>query len=415
MDCATCNDLLLDLHYDELDVARAAEVRAHLEGCDDCRAASEGLGRTRVLASKLSLPDAPVHSAAVMAALTSTSPVTAAVSGRVSAVIPIGRAREARSVGWLQRVGELAMRRQVAMVAISLLMVGLGLRYLPFRSPTQSVTTEMSQPEVILATELAPTPAPAPTPTTAPGFANSMRSRAPVARPMAPAEGRAQGQAARAQSLDALRGADLGSGSAGDSVGSSSRGGRSAGSGPSDGLVRSSRLGQAEAPVAAAPAPAPSAAAAPGSYGGYAQVPADEERQLQAAMPPAPAPAPSSWSSARSSAESASSRGDLANAIANYQRALALDPPAAERQAIALALHRALNSAGRSEEANRVRAQYLTPAADPTALAGQVPSSVPRTQTGAGMAQPSAPRPAATRPARRSINNVQTDFNQSAY
>jgi type II secretory pathway component HofQ len=132
-------------------------------------------------------------------------------------------------------------------------------------------------------------------------------------------------------------------------------------------------------------------------------------------MPPAPAPAPSSWSSARSSAESASSRGDLANAIANYQRALALDPPAAERQAIALALHRALNSAGRGEEANRVRAQYLTPAADPAALAGQVPSSVPRTQTGAGMVQPSAPRPAATRPARRSINNVQTDFNQSAY
>ncbi|MDO9018488.1 MAG: zf-HC2 domain-containing protein [Deltaproteobacteria bacterium] len=405
MDCETCNDLLLDLHYDELDAARAAEVRAHLDGCDECRAASEGLGRTRVLASKLSLPDAPVHSAAVMAALTSTAPVTAAVSGRVSAVIPIERAREARSVGWLQRVGELAMRRQVAMVAISLLMVGLGLRYLPFRSPTQSVTTEMAQPEVIPATELAPTPEPAPTPAAAP--ANSMRSRAPVARPVAPAEGRVQAHAARAQNVDAVRGADLGSGSA------SGRSARPLGNASSAGLARSAPLSEAEA-VAADP-PAPVAAAAPGSRGGYAQVPADEERQLQAAMPAAPAPAPSSWSSARASAESASSRGDLSNAIANYQRALALDPPPAERQAIALALHRALNSAGRGEEANRVRAQYLTPAADPAALAGQVPSSAPRTQTGAGMVQPSAPRPAATRPARRSNSNVQTDFNQSAY
>ncbi|MBP6835091.1 MAG: zf-HC2 domain-containing protein, partial [Deltaproteobacteria bacterium] len=108
MDCETCNDLLLDLHYDELDAARAAEVRAHLAGCDDCRAASERLGRTRALAAKLPLPDAPTHSAPVMAALAATSQVATAVSGRVSAVIPIERAREVKAAGWLQRVGELA-------------------------------------------------------------------------------------------------------------------------------------------------------------------------------------------------------------------------------------------------------------------------------------------------------------------
>ncbi|MDB4929836.1 MAG: hypothetical protein JWM10_2320, partial [Myxococcaceae bacterium] len=108
------------------------------------------------------------------------------------------------------------------------------------------------------------------------------------------------------------------------------------------------------------------------------------------------------------------SRGDREATIAGYQRALALDPPPAQRQAIAQSLARALTSMGRVEEANRVRAQYLTTAADPTSLAGQVPS-VPRTQTGAGMAQPSAPRPASARPARRSNSNANSDYNQSGY
>ncbi|TAK20523.1 MAG: zf-HC2 domain-containing protein [Myxococcaceae bacterium] len=399
MDCETCNDLLLDLHYDELDAARAAEVRAHLAGCDDCRAASERLGRTRALAAKLSLPDAPTHSAPVMAALASTSQVATAVSGRVSAVIPIERAREVKAAGWLQRVGELAMRRQVAMVAISLLMVGLGLRYLPFRSPTQSVTTEMSQPEVIPATELTPPPAPSATPPPAQSTAPSMRARAPLARAPASSDGRA---ASRAPLADGLRGVAAGTG-AGDLAGP--RAGRAAAMDNADlGRSREAEIVEAPAPVAAAQAP---------SYNGIAQIPADEERQLQQAMPPAPAP--TTWSAARNSAESASSRGDLAATIASYQRALALDPPPAERHAIALSLHRALISAGRADEANRVRAQYLTQAADPSALAGQVPTSVPRTQTSAGSVQPSAPRPASTRPARRSNSNVNSDFNQSAY
>jgi hypothetical protein len=398
MDCETCNDLLLDLHYDELDAARAAEVRAHLAVCDDCRAASERLGRTRTLASKLTQPDAPTHSPAVMAALASTAPIAAAVSGRVSAVIPIERAREVKAAGWLQRVGELAMRRQVAMVAISLLMVGLGLRYLPFRSPTQSVSTEMSQPEVIPATELTPAPVASAAPPQVQSTTPSMRARAPLQRAPASTEGRAT---SRAPSDNALRGVTARGGAYHLEAPLSER----AAGGSANGFARAS-----EAEHGATPAPA--AAAAP-SYNGLAQIPADEERQLQQAMPPAPAP--TSWSAARNSAESASSRGDLAATIAGYQRALALDPPPSERQAIALSLHRALVSAGRVDEANRVRAQYLTQAADPSVLAGQVPTSVPRTQTSVGSVQPSAPRPAATRPARRSISNVNSDFNQSAY
>lgn len=406
MDCETCNDLLLDLHYDELDAAHAADVRAHLNACAECRVASERLGRTRVLAAKLAMPDAPAHSAPVMAALASTAPLPAAVSGRVSAVVPIERAREARSVGWLQRMGELAMRRQVAMVAISLLMVGLGLRYLPFRSPTQSVTTEMSPPEVIPATELAPVAPPAAVQPPAQNVASPMRARAQLGRAPNAAEGRVT---SRIQGSDALRGATTGSGSDGIDNHQSAR---AAGAGSA---ADRRGPGEAETPVAAMPSPTPAAAPTAPSYNGLAQVPADEERQLQQAMPPAPAPAPTNWAAARSNAETASARGDLAATITSLQRSLALDPPASERQTIALALHRALVNAGRVEEANRVRAQYLTQAADTGALAGQVPASVPRTQTSAGSVRPSAPRPASTRPARRSNSNVNNDFNQSAY
>ncbi len=423
MDCETCSDLLLDLHYDELDDARAGEVRAHLADCDECRAASERLGRTRILAARLALPDAPPSSAAVMAALSATVAVPAAVSGRVSAVIPIERAREARAAGWLQRVGELAMRRQVAMAAVFMLMVGLGLRYMPLRSPTQSITTEMTQPEVVPATELRPTPsAPAPT-VVAQATTPTMRARAPVARatatpgPAAPFEGRV---ASRSSGLD------LAANARGGLAGSGARSARDEGvfadRGTATGDTRQQQqrmnvaTAEAEVPVAAAAAP-PEAPVAPGSASSYgrAPIPMDEERQLQQAGPPPPAPAPTTWTAARSGADSAAARGDLNATIAGYRQALRLNPPPSEQQAIARDLVNALNRAGNPEEATRVRAQYLTPAADPTSLAGQVSPSVPRTATSAATAQPSAPRPTSARPARRSNSNANVEFNQSAY
>ncbi len=425
MDCETCSDLLLDLHYDELDDARAAEVRAHLADCDECRAASERLGRTRVLAARLVLPDAPPSSAAVMAALSATVAAPAAVSGRVSAVIPIERAREARNAGWLQRVGELAMRRQVAMAAVFMLMVGLGLRYMPLRSPTQSISTEMTQPEVVPATELRTTPsAPAPAPTVvAQATTPTMRARAPVARastpaPAAPFEGRVASRSTAPDLAANSRDGRLGSGASG---GSAADLGAFADRGVADTRQQQQRMnaatGESEAPPAVAAAPTmetPGPINGSSSYG-RAPIPMDEERQLQQAGPAAPAPIPTTWTAARSSAESAAARGDLNASIANYRQALRLNPPPAEQQAIARDLANALNRAGNPEEATRVRAQYLTPAADPTALAGQVSPSVPRTSTSAATAQPSAPRPTSARPARRSNSNSNVEFNQSAY
>ena len=95
------------------------------------------------------------------------------------------------------------------------------------------------------------------------------------------------------------------------------------------------------------------------------------------------------------------------------QQQLAANPPPAERVAIARSLQRALLRAGRIEEANRVQAEYLTRAADTTSLAGQVGTSSVRPPTAAAM--PSPARPVVTRPARRSVSNAQSDFNQSAY
>lgn len=416
MDCETCSDLLLDLHYDELDAERAAEVRAHVAACDACRAASERLGLTRTLAARFVLPDAPSASAAVMAALSATVPVPAAASGRVSAVIPIERAREARAAGWLQRVGEVAMRRQVAMAAVFMLMVGLGLRYMPLRSPTQSVTSEMSQPEVVPATDLSPQPA-APSPAVvAQAPTPTMRARAPMARATAPApaaapvEGRAANRAAGLEIAAAPR-TTWSAGGSGSSVSAADGLAHQDNVGGADSRLQAAatresetRAGRAETPAAVAPPP-PS----------YGRIPSDEERQAQAALPAAPAPEPSNATIARSSADSAADRGNTNEAIANYQRALNATTAPAEQRDIARRLYQALISAGRTQDAARVQAQYLTPAADPSALAGQVSPSTPRTNTSAATAQPSAPRPTSARPARRSMSNSNVDFNQSAY
>lgn len=420
MDCETCSDLLLDLHYDELDAARAAEVRDHLAGCDACRAASERLGRTRVLAARFVLPDAPPTSAAVMAALSATVPAPAAVSGRVSAVLPIERARGARKGGWLQRVGELAMGRQVAMAAVFMLMVGLGLRYIPLRSPTQSVNTETTQPEVVPATDLSPPPAPSSPVAAAQSPTPTMRARAPLARPAPPAvEGRVTTRLATAEPMN-TRGVGGASASPGADTANGLADRRSGNREPSN-LARADELESPSPTPAAVEAPAPpptaatSVANAQGSSYGRGPVALDEERQLQQALPAAPAPAPTNWTTARSEADGASSRGNASEAIANYRRALALNPPPAEQRSIALALYRALSSAGRNAEAAQVQAQYLTPASDPSAIAGQVSPSVPRTQTPAATAQPSAPRPTSARPARRSSSNVNNDYGQAAY
>ena len=59
MNCAECQDLLLDLAYGELDPVRAAEVTAHAAGCANCGPALARLQGTRALVVPLAAPEEP--------------------------------------------------------------------------------------------------------------------------------------------------------------------------------------------------------------------------------------------------------------------------------------------------------------------------------------------------------------------
>jgi Putative zinc-finger len=158
MDCEACNNLILDHLYGELDEVRSAAVRKHLDGCADCKAAFERLAGGRRVGRLLNpveapLPNAALHEAILAAAISNARPRAEGVSEAIVPVIPIGSV--SRIPRWMSRVGEMAMRRQVAMAAVFLLMVGFGLGYHQFQSPTRPVQlSDEPSAEVIPATEL---------------------------------------------------------------------------------------------------------------------------------------------------------------------------------------------------------------------------------------------------------------------
>ena len=121
MDCQTSNDLLLDLAYGELDEVRAAAVRKHAEGCAECRPALRRLDQARALARQLPREEPPPISDALRAAIAqAATPVAAGVPAMQrggAEVVPMAPRRHGRLSRWLDRAGELAMRRQVAMAA----------------------------------------------------------------------------------------------------------------------------------------------------------------------------------------------------------------------------------------------------------------------------------------------------------
>ena len=67
MNCESCESLLLDLVYGEVDTATSARAREHLVGCASCRAASEKLESARRIVRQLPMatPSAHVHAALV--------------------------------------------------------------------------------------------------------------------------------------------------------------------------------------------------------------------------------------------------------------------------------------------------------------------------------------------------------------
>lgn len=186
MDCETSNDLLLDLAYDELDDVRAAAVRKHAEGCSECCQALARVERGRALARQLSTEEPPPVSEALRKALQAAAATNAAALAAVPPtsagggnVIP--HARPERGVPrWLDRLGELAMRRQVAMAAVFLLMIGVGLIFYQTH-PRPSETPDDRVPDVVPAVEVSAAPAARPGPVT-PAAARRSASAAQATR-----------------------------------------------------------------------------------------------------------------------------------------------------------------------------------------------------------------------------------------
>jgi predicted anti-sigma-YlaC factor YlaD len=141
MDCELCEKSLVDLLYGELDEATSAQVRSHLEGCDGCRQAYEKLESGRAFARKLVIEPAPSLSKVLVAAREQAAANRAA---REQVVAPITKeaatpAKETRTTpeeegsfaSWLRWLGAMVMGPQLGVATVLLLVVGIGLWYLP--------------------------------------------------------------------------------------------------------------------------------------------------------------------------------------------------------------------------------------------------------------------------------------------
>lgn len=142
MDCEGCTDRLIDLLDEELDDAEANTTRAHLATCERCAATFERVSAGYRLGNMLSLEEPPPNLLdGVLAAARERAAVR--ISANPEASLPLRPvAREAREpseededdafgASFVRWLGSFAMRPQAAMAMSLLLMVGIGLWYLP--------------------------------------------------------------------------------------------------------------------------------------------------------------------------------------------------------------------------------------------------------------------------------------------
>lgn len=182
MDCETCTEMLVDLACGELDEVRAAAVRKHCAGCAECGPSLARLERGRSFSRALVREEPPSVSDALRDAITRAAAEYAknpAAPAKSAAAIPAenaslsdderadpsGRASSPSSPSsvvrlvprWLERVGAVAMRRQVAMAAVFLVTVGVGLAYYQTH-PRVSQLADARRPDVVPAQEVAAGP-----------------------------------------------------------------------------------------------------------------------------------------------------------------------------------------------------------------------------------------------------------------
>ncbi len=188
MRCEDCQPLLLDLAYGELDEARAAEVRSHVGRCASCEQEWSKLERGRSCGSdvasgersasvaRLARRDRASQPAARIAerddqrrgpfgARASTSVRAGDEASKANAVDDANASGSQESGGatvvplrggarWIERLAAMAMRREVAMAAVFLMALGVGVTtlYTPSRNP--AVTEEERPRDVIPAVEV---------------------------------------------------------------------------------------------------------------------------------------------------------------------------------------------------------------------------------------------------------------------
>jgi TolA-binding protein len=131
MNCETCESLLLDLAYEELEARTAAQVRAHLASCERCAASAARLevGRRMARAPPSVEPPAAVR-ATVIARARAMANERAAERRTAETNAGRGAAPGAleRALGWVRG---LLMGPQVAMAMVLLVVVGIGLFWVP--------------------------------------------------------------------------------------------------------------------------------------------------------------------------------------------------------------------------------------------------------------------------------------------
>jgi hypothetical protein len=427
MDCDACNNLLLDHLYEELDEARSAAVRDHLKGCDACAEAFDRLALGRRAARSLPVLHAPAPSAALLAAIQATTPAPKLrlVTGS-SVAVEASEATRGRFPRWLQRVGEVAMRRQVAMAAVFLLMIGFGLSYNQFQAPTRPLpSSDDPGPMVIPAREV---PAPTGPATASARVAENRRSAPrggtgdrpaehrlpPPARTLSPVADEAASiptptpqiaqpvatgsEPARDDTTDhgaptAYRNLPTAPPVAVGSVVTAER--VSGDPGLDRGMPRLQVAQQSNAVQQGQGVPA--------TQTGNAM----EQQALNRAQNQFGSTGTAEgWRGLDQEAEAHRAQGRTDQAIDAWRRALTSDPPAAERATIARRLYNSLVQSGRQREASEVFAMYLMRANNTNELANQVPSNSNSTVT---RPAPSRSMPSRAPVQRRAVSPAATD------
>jgi TolA-binding protein len=135
MDCEKFDRIVLDLLYGELDELTEAAAKRHIEHCSRCKGVSSGLRATREVGALALVEPADSLELGILEA-----------ERRMTEKLPLGK-RLGRAVSIL---AVYAMRPQLAMAALLLLMIGSSLFFLRARPSAQSsvLVTERGIPEM---------------------------------------------------------------------------------------------------------------------------------------------------------------------------------------------------------------------------------------------------------------------------